>query len=167
MADTTVFGSRGHRLWLARWTRSSSPYVPGFNWAGYGWTFWQWTSCGHVAGIRGCVDLDRFRGHALTPVLMGAAPTSVSLPTIEGTTQAGQTLTATIGSWRGTAPISFGYVWQRCDTLGGNCTPIPDATAQTYTLTPEDLGSRIVVVVTATNRVGTTEAASPPTAVVS
>jgi GH25 family lysozyme M1 (1,4-beta-N-acetylmuramidase) len=167
MADTTVFGTRGHGLWLARWTRASSPQVPGFNWAGYGWTFWQWTSCGHVAGIRGCVDLDRFNGPELTPVLVGTAPTGVSLPTIEGTAQAGQTLTATQGSWRGTAPLSFGYAWQRCDTLGANCTAIPNATAQTYTLTPADVGSRIVVVVTAKNPVASTEATSLPTAVVS
>jgi hypothetical protein len=167
MADTTVFGTHGHALWLARWTRAPSPQVPGLNWAGYGWTFWQWTSCGRVAGIRGCVDLDRFKGPTLTSVLVGTAPTAVALPMIEGAAQAGETLTATTGSWRGTAPISFVYAWQRCDSLGANCTPIPDATAQAYTLAPDDVGSRVVVDVTATNTVGSTEATSLPTAVVS
>jgi lysozyme len=167
MANTTVFGTHGHGLWLARWTRASAPQVPGFNWAGYGWTFWQWTSCGHVAGIRGCVDLDRFKGPTLRPLLVGAAPTAVSLPAIDGAAQVGRTLTATTGSWRGSAPISFGYAWQRCDSLGAECTPIPDATARTYTLAPEDVGARIVVVVTATNPVGSTEATSLLTAVVS
>jgi len=166
MADTTAFGARGHALWLARWTRATFPFVPGFNWVGLGWTFWQWTSCGHVAGIRGCVDLDRFKGPDLSTVLVGTTPTNVSLPTIGGTAQVGQALTANAGSWRGTRPLSFEYAWQRCEGLGANCTPIPGASAQTYTLASPDVGSRITVVVTATNRIGSASATSLPTAVV-
>ena len=35
--------------------------VPAANWGGNGWTFWQYTSNGTVAGITGRVDLDRYR----------------------------------------------------------------------------------------------------------
>ncbi len=166
MADTTLFGVRGHALWLARWTRASFPLVPGLNWAGSGWTFWQWTSCGRVPGIRGCVDLDRFKGPDLSPVLVGAVPTIASLPTIGGAARIGETLAAAKGRWRGSPPISFAYAWQRCDGLGVSCTPIPGASAQTYTLTPADVGFRITVVVTATNRIGSASAAALPTPVV-
>jgi lysozyme len=166
MADTTVFGEVGHGLWLARWTRAPVASVPGFNWAGFGWTFWQWTSCGRVAGIRGCVDLDRFRGAELSSVLVGAAPTNVSLPTIEGAAAVGQTLRAAPGLWEGTTPIGFEYAWERCDPLGANCTPIREGTTETYTLTSADEGSTIAVAVTATNQVGSETVPSQPTAVV-
>ena len=51
----------GYRLWLAQW-KVSSPTSPASNWASRSWSFWQYSSCGSVAGISGCVDLDRMRG---------------------------------------------------------------------------------------------------------
>jgi hypothetical protein len=42
--------------------------VPANNWGGHSWTFWQYDDCGSVAGISGCVDLDRFNGMDLAPV---------------------------------------------------------------------------------------------------
>jgi GH25 family lysozyme M1 (1,4-beta-N-acetylmuramidase) len=166
MANTTAFGEVGHGLWLARWTSAPAPSVPGLDWAGFGWTFWQWTSCGRVAGIRGCVDLDRFNGDDLSPVLLGDPAINIEPPTIEGTATVGQTLTADPGSWEGSLPIGLQYAWERCDALGANCTAVPGAMAQTYTLTTEDKGFTIVVAVTGSNRVGSEEADSPPTAVV-
>jgi hypothetical protein len=47
-----------------------------------------------------------------------------------------------------------------------SCTLIPGASALTYTLTPADVGFRITVVVTATNRIGSASAVALPTAVV-
>ena len=167
LADTTLFAAGGYTLWLARWTRAPAPFVPGFNWAGFGWAFWQWTSCGRVPGIRGCVDLDRFKGPTLTPVLVGAAPTNVFLPTIDGTPQVGQSLAVETGTWRGTSPIGFKFAWQRCEVLGASCTPIPGASAATYTVAAADVGFQLEVVVTARNRVGSASAASPLTDVVS
>jgi hypothetical protein len=166
LSDTAAFAANGYGLWLARWTSAPDPFVPALNWAGLGWTFWQWTSCRHVVGIRGCVDADRFKALNLSSVLVRASPTNVLPPTIAGTAQAGQTLTAAPGSWQGTLPISFTYVWRRCDPEGANCSPIADATAQTYTLAPTDVGSTIVVVVTATNRKGSASATSLPTPIV-
>jgi len=68
MGNTTWFALNGYRvLWVANWG-VSSPSVPASNWAGRGWTFWQYSNCGKVPGIAGCVDLDRFRGSDLTAV---------------------------------------------------------------------------------------------------
>jgi GH25 family lysozyme M1 (1,4-beta-N-acetylmuramidase) len=65
MDDTTVIAEAGYPLWLAHWT-SGTPTVPGGNWAGHGWTVWQWASCGSVRGMTGCVDQDRLNGLRLS-----------------------------------------------------------------------------------------------------
>ncbi len=166
MANTREFGDVGHSLWIARWTQAPLPPVPGLNWGGLGWTFWQWTSCGRVPGIRGCVDLDRLNGADFSPVLVGDPPMNVDPPTIAGPAGVGLTLTAAPGSWLGSAPVTFAFEWERCDALGANCTPIAGATAKTYTLTPADRGFTIVVTVTGMNRVASETAESPPSAVV-
>jgi GH25 family lysozyme M1 (1,4-beta-N-acetylmuramidase) len=71
MADTNWFATNGYRtLWVAHWTTGPAPSVPGANWGGTGWTFWQYTSSGTVPGISGRVDLNRFNGADLTPVLL-------------------------------------------------------------------------------------------------
>jgi lysozyme len=67
MRNTQRFARAGYPLWLASWT-TESPQVPAHNWAGHGWTFWQHGACGHIPGIRKCVDLDRFRGSDLASV---------------------------------------------------------------------------------------------------
>jgi GH25 family lysozyme M1 (1,4-beta-N-acetylmuramidase) len=166
MADTTDFGDGGYPLWVARWTRAPLPALPGLDWADFGWTFWQWTSCGRVPGIRGCVDLDRFGGDDLSSVLFGDEPSNVDQPAVTGSATVGKTLTAVPGSWLGSPGIRFVYAWVRCDALGANCRPIPGATAPRYAVRSVDRGSTIVVTVTGTNRVGSQTAASDPTALV-
>jgi hypothetical protein len=93
-------------------------------------------------------------------------PANTALPTISGTAQAGQTLTASSGSWSGSQPIAYGYQWQRCDTAGANCSPIGGATATSYTATSSDVGATLAVTVTATNSAGSSSATSPPTTTV-
>ena len=67
-------------------------------------------------------------------------PITVTPPTITGTAQQGQTLTATPGTW--TAPdATFGYQWQRCDAAGANCVAVPGATTSTYAVTAADVGN--------------------------
>ncbi len=47
-------------LWLAHYTTQPEPTVPANNWGGKGWTFWQHTETGSVAGVNGQVDRNRF-----------------------------------------------------------------------------------------------------------
>ena len=85
-----------------------------------------------------------------------------SLPTISGTAQDGQTLTASPGSWTGTQPITYAYQWRRCNTSGASCADIAGATGSSYLATSADVGSTMRVVVTATNSAGTATATSDP-----
>jgi GH25 family lysozyme M1 (1,4-beta-N-acetylmuramidase) len=83
MSDTTWFALNGYRvLWVAHWG-VTSPTVPAQNWAGHGWTFWQYSDSGTVPGIAGRVDLDRYNGTDLTPVSYSAfnatLPASIAL----------------------------------------------------------------------------------------
>jgi hypothetical protein len=103
---------------------------------------------------------------AETATVAPAAPANTALPTIGGTTQDGNTLSATTGTWSGTAPFSYDYQWRRCDSAGTNCADIAGATASTYLLEPADVGSKIRVVVTATNAADSAAAASAATATV-
>ena len=69
LADTSSIADAGYRiLWIAHWN-TSAPTIPARNWGGHGWTFWQYSNCGTVPGISGCVDLDRFNGTDLTTAL--------------------------------------------------------------------------------------------------
>jgi GH25 family lysozyme M1 (1,4-beta-N-acetylmuramidase) len=69
MGGTSWFGTNGYPvLWVAHWTTAAQPTVPGANWGGNGWTFWQYSNQGSVAGIPARVDLDRFAGKSLSAV---------------------------------------------------------------------------------------------------
>ncbi|HME03373.1 MAG TPA: S8 family serine peptidase [Solirubrobacteraceae bacterium] len=92
-------------------------------------------------------------------------PTDSSPPTISGTAQQGQTLSASNGSWAN-EPTEYKYQWQRCDTTGANCSPISGATAQTYPLVEADVGSTVRVAVTAYNAGGHSSAVSSEQTVV-
>ena len=94
-------------------------------------------------------------------------PSNSSLPTITGSPSQGSTVIGTIGSWSGTAPISYAYQWQRCDSAGSSCSSVSGATALTYSLGTADVGSTLRFRVTAANDGGSSSASSPPTAVVS
>ena len=79
-------------------------------------------------------------------------------PTISGTAQVGQTLTADasdIADVDGLANASFSYQWVRED--GGTETDIEDATDSTYTLTDADEGRTIKVRVSFTDDAGNEE----------
>jgi hypothetical protein len=95
------------------------------------------------------------------------APSDTALPAISGSASQGSTLTGSSGTWSGTAPISYGYQWQRCDSAGATCSSVSGATAQAYLLGAADVGSTLRLLVTASNAGGSSSAASPATAVVS
>ena len=94
-----------------------------------------------------------------------AAPYPTGAPGVEGTPQAGQTLTAGDGTWTGT-PSSFGYQWQRCFGDGSGCGDIPGATAKTLALTDKNVGDSFRVRVTATEGIGSASKLSAPSAAV-
>ena len=56
--NTTEFARARYPLWVAEWG-VSRPTVPAGNWAGRGYSVWQYTSSGSVPGISGRVDMDR------------------------------------------------------------------------------------------------------------
>jgi hypothetical protein len=100
-------------------------------------------------------------------VISDSDPNNKDRPKLSGTAQDGQTLTATSGNWTGTAPFSYAYQWQRCDSAGNNCVNIDGATNTTYKLTASDIGARVRVVVMASNWIsGYSQAASDPSPVV-
>jgi hypothetical protein len=75
-------------------------------------------------------------------------------PRPTGATRAGALLEAAPGTWAGSAPIRFSYQWQRCLAT---CSDIPGAAARRRRVTDQDIGTRLRVVVTATNPAGTAQ----------
>lgn len=61
MRNTSWFARRGHPLWVAHWY-VGAPDVPGRRWGGNGYTAWQWSATGRIAGIDGDVDRDWLSG---------------------------------------------------------------------------------------------------------
>jgi hypothetical protein len=93
------------------------------------------------------------------------APVNTKEPSITGTPQQDQTLTANPGGWSGNQPIQLSYRWRRCDAHGGDCANT-SVTSQTYTLGAADVGFTLRVLVTASNNVGSAAAIADATAVV-
>jgi hypothetical protein len=90
----------------------------------------------------------------------GPVPANTTPPIISGTAQQGTQLKATTGSWSG-SPTSYSYQWKSCTSTG--CSPVSGATTSSYVLRTADLGHTVVVVVTASNSIGSASATSKPT----
>ncbi len=91
------------------------------------------------------------------------APANTKAPGITGTPQQGDTLSVSNGTWSN-SPTGYGYSWEECSS--GNCSPIPGATSNSYTLSTADIGFTIVCVVTANGPGGSASATSNRTAAV-
>ena len=96
---------------------------------------------------------DEQRTSAPTETVAGAPNTpATGAPTITGTAQVGETLTAVttgILDADGLTSVSYSYQWIRVDADGtSNPADITDATDATYTLVDADLGKKIKVRVT-------------------
>jgi GH25 family lysozyme M1 (1,4-beta-N-acetylmuramidase) len=102
MGDTSRFADAGYKvLWIAHWTDAGGPSVPGHNWGGKGWTFWQWTDCGRVPGVDGCVDKDRYNGTRLRAVRVPSA--DATAPSVPKVALSGHRFQRSVGfdvSWR-------------------------------------------------------------------
>ena len=92
-------------------------------------------------------------------------PVNATPPSVTGSAQQGQALTASTGIWSGN-PTAYVYQWLRCNRGGANCASISGATSATYLLGPADIGKTLRVAVTASNSAGSATAASAPTSVV-
>lgn len=88
------------------------------------------------------------------------APANTVAPSITGTAQEGQTLTAVDGTWTGSPEPTITRQWQR------DGEPIEGETGTTYDLVADDVGTVITLAVTATNVVGSDTEISDPTATV-
>jgi hypothetical protein len=87
---------------------------------------------------------------------VGDPPVNTVPPDITGNVLIGQVLTCSNGTWTGAAPITYTYQWYR------GATPIPLATANTYTIVTTDQGTVLLCQVTATNAVGAASEFSEP-----
>jgi len=95
-----------------------------------------------------------------------AKPTNTTPPAISGTAQVGNTLTANNGTWGGTSPFQFSYQWSRCDKDGKNCNPISGANDNSYAVQNADIGTTLIITVTASNSEGKDSQPSNPTGLV-
>ena len=110
----------------------------------------------------------------LTPPPGSGPPVNTSYPTInlasgDSSPVVGHFLTASIGTWGGSSPITFTYQWKRCDgsdPLNGPCVNIAGATSSFYTPQNADTGSRLRVQVTASNSQGSAAQNSESSALV-
>ena len=94
----------------------------------------------------------------LTPVVAATAPTNEVAPAITGTLKDGQTLKAENGTWKGTPTIKYSYLWEACNSTGGECTAIGGATGSTLLLGPTNVGNTVKLIVTAKNGGGEAQA---------
>jgi hypothetical protein len=99
-----------------------------------------------------------------TSAVAGNAPANSVAPTLSGTAQDGQVLSASNGSWTGSPTITYTYQWQTSSSSTGPWGAISGATASTYTLTSADIGNYVRILVTATNPYGSASLASAASA---
>src|SRR5262249_37173994 len=83
-------------------------------------------------------------------------PVNTGRPSISGTVQVGEELTADPGTWTG-GVRSFAYQWQRCLAAGSGCTDVSGANGKAYGVRNADVGEVLQVVVTATNASGSND----------
>jgi RTX calcium-binding nonapeptide repeat (4 copies) len=136
-----------HARWRynGRWYRLRPARYRWYVWPAYSWGF------------------GAFRSRTF---IIGRLPANQASPLVSGDAREGNSLSAAVGTWTGTRPLRFSYVWQRCEAGGLACSAIPGETLNTLTLGAGDIDRVVRVVVRASNLAGTRTAASRPTAVV-
>lgn len=164
LADTTAPARRGARLWQAQWN-APAPTPPAEDWAGRGVSAWQWSDCGGVPGIRGCVDMDVAGPPGGLAGLVMGAPNNRSLPSVHGQLRPGRLVRAFPGSWGGRGPMRLRIRWNRCAPDGTACRY--QKAGRDYRVTQRDAGHSLRLVVSATNRYGQAWIEGPASALVS
>jgi hypothetical protein len=97
-----------------------------------------------------------------TAKVLPGSPLNLVEPKVSGTPLVGQTLTAEKGTWVGTVPIEYSYLWYACPPLA-TCEAIPGATGQTHQVEIGEFGDSFRVEVTASNAYGSLSVASEKT----
>jgi GH25 family lysozyme M1 (1,4-beta-N-acetylmuramidase) len=81
-AGTTAIADAGYTmLWIAHWN-VASPTLPANDWQGNSWKIWQYSNCGDVPGIGGCVDLDFLNGSDFAPIVIPSPDTVAPVATM-------------------------------------------------------------------------------------
>src|SRR5205085_1471337 len=93
-------------------------------------------------------------------------PVNKVLPSIGGLLQDGQLLSATLGSWSGSEPLSYSYQWLLCNSAGKACSEIAEATGPTLSLVAGFIGDTVKVAVTAKNAAGSVSETSAASGVI-
>jgi hypothetical protein len=101
-----------------------------------------------------------------TREITAVAPQNTAPPVIAGAAQSGQTLTASTGTWSGTTPLTYSYLWEECNSHGHECQGIASAMSASYTISSSSVGHTIRVTVTAENVAGSTMSSSEATTTV-
>ena len=94
---------------------------------------------------------------------------TINLPSGDTVPVVGHLLTASVGSWEGSFPITYRYQWKRCeadDPANGPCVDIGGATSSSYTAVAADTNKRLRVQVTASNSLGSASQNSEVTGIV-
>ena len=101
---------------------------------------------------------------APSAIVAAGAPKHKGRPSISGEAVDGRILTAGDGVWKGTAPFTYTYQWERCGH--GPCAPIDGATEKTYRAQTADITHKLRVIVIATNAAGSGKVLSKPSVTV-
>ena len=115
----------------------------------------EWAS--NAAGTGGPASSAQTTAVTPVPPVALTSPQMRAAPLISGTATVGLTLTASAGTWIGSAPLSFAYQWQHCNP---GCANISGATGTAYKIIDQDMGAMVRVVVSASNAAGGALAAS-------
>ena len=102
-----------------------------------------------------------------TPVIVPLPPVNLTPPVVSGVLEQGEVVSATTGTWQSSGSLSYTYQWQRSGDGGTTWADVAGATAPTYVLASDDVGSVVRVVVTAGNAGGSASAASVATEAIS
>jgi hypothetical protein len=107
-----------------------------------------------VVNACGNVDPDDCTTWTSTAYVPRQAP-GAGTPTITGTSQVGQVLTANNGTWTGFTPITYTYQWKYSTTVGGTYGNVPSGgTSQNYTVPSSLYQDYLKVTVSGTNAGG-------------
>jgi hypothetical protein len=127
-------------------------------------------SCSGTTACRATSGYDAPTGVG-SPFALGAfkvagAPVAIAVPSISGSAEQGQALTAGTGTWSPTA-TALAYHWAQCNAAGADCVAISGAAGTTFTLPASAVGATVRAIVTGSNASGAGAAAeSAPSTVI-